>query len=117
MPFSAQIYRERRRRLAEKTREGIAIIPTASEQIRSRDSDFPFRPVSYFYYLTGFAEPEAVLVIIAGEHERSILFCLKRDIKEEQWFGHRLGLEGAKKVLGVDEVIRLALWIKKCLGF
>ena len=104
MPFSAQIYRERRRRLAEKTREGIAIIPTASEQIRSRDSDFPFRPDSYFYYLTGFAEPEAVLVIIAGEHERSILFCLKRDIKEEQWFGHRLGLEGAKKVSGVDEV-------------
>lgn len=113
MPFSAQIYCERRMRLAEKMKEGIAIIPTAPEQVRSRDVDFPFRPDSYFYYLTGLAEPEAVLVVVAGEREKSILFCRERDVEKEQWLGRRLGLKAAREVLGVDEVYPISLLDKE----
>ncbi|MBI4837470.1 MAG: aminopeptidase P N-terminal domain-containing protein [Candidatus Portnoybacteria bacterium] len=104
MPFSAKVYGERRLQLVNLMKEGIAIIPTALECARSRDTDFSFRPDSHFYYLTGFAEPEAVLIVVAGEQEKNVLFCRERDAKEEQWVGKRLGLEGAKKVSGVDEV-------------
>lgn len=103
MPFSAEVYRERRLRLAELMKEGIAIIPTAKEQARSRDTDFPFRPDSYFYYLTGFSEPDAVLVIIAGECAKSVLFCREKEQDKEIWYGRRLGIKDAKEVLGVDE--------------
>ena len=56
----------RRSDLARRMETGIAIIPTAPERIRNRDSDYLYRFDSYFYYLTGFTEPEAVLVVIAG---------------------------------------------------
>ncbi|MDN5881724.1 MAG: aminopeptidase P N-terminal domain-containing protein, partial [Nitrosospira sp.] len=52
---------ERRRRLASQMQKGIAIIPTAPERVRSLDAHYPYRFDSYFYYLTGFCEPEAVL--------------------------------------------------------
>jgi len=79
---------------------GIAIIPTAPERQRNRDSDFLFRHDSYFYYLTGFTEPGACLVIT---HEgRSTLFCQPKDLEREIWDGYRLGPEAAPAALGVD---------------
>jgi len=56
---------------------GIAIIPTAPEVMRNRDADYPYRHDSYFYYLSGFTEPEAVIVLIAGAQNRSLLFCTR----------------------------------------
>ena len=56
----------RRARLAQAMQGGVAVIPTAPERIRNRDAHYPYRFDSYFYYLTGFAEPEAVLVLVAG---------------------------------------------------
>ncbi|CAM5778892.1 hypothetical protein OPEN69S_00256 [Ottowia pentelensis] len=79
----------------------IAIIPTAPEQQRNRDSDFPYRANSYFWYLTGFEEPQAWLVLAADG--RSTLFCQPKDAEREVWTGYRLGPEAAPAALGVDE--------------
>ncbi|MBK6614890.1 aminopeptidase P N-terminal domain-containing protein [Ottowia sp.] len=95
-------YRERRARAAAQLGEGaVAIVPTARVQVRNRDSDFPFRPDSYFHYLTGFIEPEAWLVL--GADGRSTLFCQPKDMEREIWDGIRLGPEAAPAALGVDE--------------
>src|SRR5258705_11773728 len=82
---------------------GIALIPTAREAARNRDSLYPFRHDSYFYYLTGFPEPEAVLVLIAGKSPRSILFCREKSIEREIWDGYRYGPDGAREAFGFDE--------------
>ena len=80
---------------------GIAIIPTALERPRNRDSDFLYRHDSYFYYLTGFPEPNAWLVLTSEGH--ATLFCAPKDLEREIWDGYRLGPEAAPAVLGVDE--------------
>lgn len=98
---SFTLYAQRRARLAAQlTPGGIAIVPTAPEQQRNRDSDFLFRHDSYFYYLTGFTEPNAWLVLTAdGE---ATLFCNPKDAEREIWDGIRLGPAAAPEVLGVQ---------------
>jgi len=81
---------------------GVAVIPTAPELIRNRDTHFPFRADSYFHYLTGFPEPEAVLVLVAGDAPQSILFCRTKDAEKEIWDGFRHGPAGAIAVFGFD---------------
>ncbi len=82
---------------------GVAIIPTAREYPRNRDSLFPFRADSYFHYLTGFDEPEAVLVLIAGDTPRSVLFCREKDEDREIWDGFRWGPAMAADHFRFDE--------------
>lgn len=95
------IHAQRRARVAAQLGAGgIAIVPTAPERARNRDSSFPFRHDSYFYYLTGFTEPNAWLVI-TGEGA-STLFCAPKDLEREIWDGYRLGPEAAPAALGVD---------------
>lgn len=95
------LYAQRRARLASMLGEGgIAIVPTAPERPRNRDSDFLYRHDSYFYYLTGFTEPGACLVITA--QGQSTLFCQPKDLEREIWDGYRLGPEAAVGTLGVD---------------
>jgi Xaa-Pro aminopeptidase len=94
-------YAERRARVAAQIGpNGIAIVPTAPERQRNRDTGFQFRHDSYFYYLTGFAEPNAWLVI-SGDG-RSTLFCQPKDLEREIWDGYRLGPDAAPQALGVD---------------
>jgi Xaa-Pro aminopeptidase len=81
---------------------GIAFIPTAPERIRNRDTTFPYRADSYFHYLTGFPEPEAVLVLVGGEQPQSLLFCRDKDIDKEIWDGYRCGPAGAREAFGFD---------------
>src|SRR3954466_12311038 len=96
------VYAQRRARMAAQLGpNGIALIPTALERQRNRDSDFLFRHDSYFYYLTGFTEPNAWLVL-SGDG-RSTLFCAPKDLEREIWDGYRLGPEAAPTALGVDE--------------
>jgi Xaa-Pro aminopeptidase len=104
---SHTIYAQRRARLAAQLGAGgIAIIPTAPERPRNRDSDFLYRHDSYFYYLTGFTEPHATLVITAdGE---TTLFCQPKDLEREIWDGIRLGPEAAPAVLGVSRALSSA---------
>jgi Xaa-Pro aminopeptidase len=97
------LYRERRERLARHLGRGVAVVPTAPERLRNRDTAYPYRYDSYFYYLTGFTEPEAVLVLVAGEAPRSILFCREKDPEKEVWDGFRYGPEGAREAFGFEE--------------
>ncbi len=101
-------FKQRRDVLMAQMQEGIAVIPTAPELIRNRDSHYPYRFDSYFYYLTGFTEPESVLVLIAGQKQRSILFCRDKDIEREIWDGFRYGPEAAKIEFGFDEAYSIS---------
>ena len=98
------LYAQRRARVASQIgKDGIAVIPTAPERPRNRDSDFLFRHDSYFYYLTGFTEPNAWLVITGDG--KSTLFCAPKDSEREIWDGYRLGPEAAPAALGVDAAL------------
>ena len=82
----------------------IAIIPSARDQVRSRDTEFPFRQDSDFYYLTGFEEPDAVLVLVPGRrHGQFVMFCRERDATMELWHGYRAGPEGACEKYQADD--------------
>ncbi|MEY4734384.1 MAG: Xaa-Pro aminopeptidase [Pseudomonadota bacterium] len=103
----ASIYAQRRARVAAQLGAGgIAIVPTAPERQRNRDSDFLYRHDSYFYYLTGFSEPNATLVITAeGE---ATLFCQPKDMEREIWDGIRLGPDAAPTFLGLSKAFSSA---------
>ncbi|MBM3345895.1 MAG: M24 family metallopeptidase [Betaproteobacteria bacterium] len=105
-------YALRRATLARHMRHGIAVIPTAPERLRNRDSDYLYRFDSYFYYLTGFTEPGSLLVLQAGPgaggnaggtDTRALLFCRDKDAERETWEGFRWGPEAARAEFGVDE--------------
>jgi len=93
----------RRQALLKQLGDGIAVIPTAPEQVRNRDSTYPYRFDSYFWYLSGFPEPEAVIVLVGGAEPRSILFCREKNEEREVWEGFRYGPLAARDTFGFDE--------------
>lgn len=101
--MNSEPYSSRRGALLETIGDGVAFIPTAPERIRNRDLSHPYRFDSYFWYLTGFPEPEAALVLVGGDKPRSILFCREKDAEREVWQGFRYGPEAAREVFGFDE--------------
>lgn len=103
--MDAKEFQRRRKRLMDMMGdESIAIIPTAPVRIRNRDVEYPFRHDSDFFYLTGFAEPESVAVLIPGRPSGEyVLFCRERDAHMETWNGLRAGLEGAVDKHGADD--------------
>lgn len=101
-------FKQRRDTLMARMKDGIAVIPTAPEVIRNRDSHYPYRFDSYFYYLTGFTEPESVLVLIAGQENKSILFCRDKDVEREIWDGFRYGPVAAKTEFGFDQTYSIS---------
>ena len=105
---SAAVYAERRARLAAMLGDGVAIVPTAPERVRNRDAHYPYRYDSYFYYLTGFREPEAVLVLSGGAAPQSVLFCREKNAEREIWDGFRYGPEAARAALGFDGAYAIA---------
>ena len=108
MNINVKEFGARRSQLIAKMGEGIAIIPTALEVIRNRDSHYPYRFDSYFYYLTCFKEPEYLFVLIAGEAPKSILFCRDKDMEREIWDGFRFGPEAAEEQFGFDEAFSIS---------
>lgn len=106
--FEAGQFKARRLALMQSMGSGMAIIPTAPEVIRNRDSHYPYRFDSYFYYLTGFREPESVLLLIAGTEPKSILFCRNKDMEREIWDGFRHGSAGALAEFGFDEAYSIS---------
>jgi Xaa-Pro aminopeptidase len=98
-----ELYSLRRRALFDTIGDGVAIIPTAPERIRNRDSHYPYRFDSYFWYLTGFPEPDAALVLVGGKRPRSLLFCREKNAEREVWDGFRHGPKAARKALGLTE--------------
>jgi Xaa-Pro aminopeptidase len=107
-------FKERRDRLAEEMGpHSIAIIATSPVAIRNRDADYKFRADSSFFYLTGFAEPEAVAVIETyeslDEGYTYSLFCRERDREMEIWNGYRAGVDGAVDDYEADEAYAIDL--------
>lgn len=94
---------QRRAQLSLGMQSGIAIIPTSPEVTRNRDSHYPYRFDSYFYYLTGFKEPESLVVVIAGDAPKSLLFCRDKNVEREIWDGFRFGPQAALETFGFDE--------------
>ena len=107
-----EVHATRRRRLVEQMRArggGVAVLFTAPEVARNRDTDYPYRWDSYFHYLTGFTEPEAAVVITVGaDTEESILFCREKDVEREIWDGYRHGPEVARELFGFDRALPIA---------
>ena len=101
--MNIEAFRARRNRLLAQMERGVAVIPTAPERARNRDTHYPYRFDSYFYYLSAFREPEAVLVLVAGDEQKSILFCRDKDIEREIWDGYRHGPDGARETFAFDE--------------
>ncbi|MGI4721495.1 MAG: Xaa-Pro aminopeptidase [Janthinobacterium lividum] len=100
-------FAERRARLAARMQPGaVAVLATAPEALRNGDTEYPYRHDSYFYYLTGFTEPESVLVLVAADGDkpaRAILFCREKNLEREIWDGFRYGPEAARTAFGFDE--------------
>ena len=111
-----QIHRARRRalltRMHAQSGGGLAILPTAPEYARNRDSLYPYRYDSYFHYVSGFPEPEAVVALVAGKDgsasDRHILFCRDKNAEREIWDGFRYGPDAAREIFGFDEAHAIA---------
>ncbi|MXS85782.1 M24 family metallopeptidase [Nitrosomonas sp. HPC101] len=100
-----QTYVDRRKRLLLQIQRGVAIVATSPEKYRNRDTNYPYRFDSYFYYLTGFQEPEAILMLVATGDEstsQQILFCRDKDSEHEIWNGFRYGPDAAQEAFGFD---------------
>ena len=100
-------FQNRRKNLVDILGDGIAIISNSDESSRNRDCDYPFRSDSYFHYLSGFPEPEAVIFIVGGNQPKSIIFCKPKDISKEIWNGYIFGPEEAAKQFLFDEAYSL----------
>jgi Xaa-Pro aminopeptidase len=82
--------------------DGVLVLPAAPIRFRSRDTEYPYRPDSELYYLTGLAEPGSVAVLLGGDDPRFVLFVRDRDPAAELWSGPRLGPEAAAELFGAD---------------
>ena len=96
---------------------GVAIIPTSPEYLRNHDTHYPYRFDSSFYYLTGFPEPEAVLVLVSDPAPKSILFCRDKDLEREIWDGFRYGPEAACEAFNFDEAYSISKLDELAPGF
>jgi Xaa-Pro aminopeptidase len=105
MSISKREYARRRKNLMGLMEpNSIAIIPSARERLRSRDTEYPFRQDSDFYYLCGVCVPDAVLVLLPGRrHGQFVMFCRERDPAMETWNGYRAGPEGVCEQFDADD--------------
>ncbi len=103
--ITKQEFARRRKALIDHMEpNSIAILPAATEKVRNRDAHYAYRQDSDFFYLSGFPEPEAVLVVVPGrEHGETILFCREKNREREIWDGYRAGQEGACEQYGADD--------------
>jgi Xaa-Pro aminopeptidase len=111
----ALLYIERRKHLQSKMQRGIAIIPSAPEVARNADTHYDYRHDSYLYYLTNFAEPDAVLILVAGDKPQSILFCREKNLEREIWDGFRYGPEAAREIFGFDATYSIEQFDEKLI--
>ncbi len=106
---ATEFARRRRQFMRMMEPDSIAILPAALTQTRNRDVDHPFRQDSDFLYLTGFNEPEAIMVLVPGRKNcQYILFCREKDPEQETWHGRRAGLEGAMELYGADDAFPIS---------
>ncbi|MBW8367810.1 MAG: aminopeptidase P N-terminal domain-containing protein [Arenimonas sp.] len=105
----AEFARRRKHLMRMADDDAILVLPSAPMRVRSHDTHYPYRQDSDFWYLSGFAEPEAVLVLVPGrKHGEALLFCRERDPERETWDGPRAGTEGAVDAHGFDDAYPIA---------
>ncbi len=102
-PAAIKPHLRRRTMLAQTLKTGVVVLPTSHEAYRNADSHYDYRWDSHFYYLTGFREPEAVVVMKLGKRPTSILFCRDKNLEREIWEGWRFGPALASESFGFDE--------------
>ena len=101
---AAEFARRRKQLMRMAGSDAILVLPAAPERVRSHDTHYPYRQDSDFWYLSGFPEPEAVLVLVPGRsHGEALLFCRERDAEREAWDGPRSGQDGAVEHFGMDD--------------
>ena len=106
---AAEFARRRKQLMRMADEDAILILPASPERVRSHDTHYPYRQDSDFWYLSGFPEPEAVLVLVPGRaHGEVLLFCRERDAEREAWDGPRAGPEGAVDAYGMDDAYPIA---------
>ena len=108
--MNTRIHAQHRKQLMRMMGENsIAILPAAPVLLRNRDVEHGFRQDSDFYYLSGFPEPDSVIVLAPGRKQgQYILFCRDRDRKKETWDGRRYGPEGAVEHFGADDAFPIS---------
>ena len=104
-------FKSRRDRLAFLLDDSVAIIVNSKESIRNKDCHYPFRSDSNFHYLSGFPEPDTIVMIFGGKNPKSIIFCQPKDEIKEIWNGYVYGPKQASKEFLFDEI-----WEKKNRG-
>ena len=97
------VFRERRQTLVSRAKGSAIIVPAHPEYIRNHDVHFSYRQDSNLFYLTGFEEPESILVIRPGQKPETILFVRPKDVFRETWDGFRYGPEGVEREFKVDK--------------
>jgi Xaa-Pro aminopeptidase len=112
-----EVFAKRRQRVLEAI-DGVAVVPSAPVTIRNNDVEHEYRQDSDFFYLTGFDEPEAVLILSSVHEEHgSVLFVRPRDPEREVWDGARAGVEQAKERCGVDATYPISAFEKQLDGY
>ena len=114
--FDMSIFKERRQALARMAPKSAVIIPAHPEQVRNNDVHHPYRQDSNFFYLTGFEEPESILVFRPGGSPETILFVRPKDVERETWDGFRYGPEGTEREFKVDKCYLLSEFDKLIVG-
>jgi Xaa-Pro aminopeptidase len=111
-------FQSRRQRFVSRMGQAVAIFPSAPEAVRSNDSDYNYRQNTDLYYLTGFEEPESILVLATQHAEAtSALFVRTHDKEKETWNGRRAGVDGAKTLTGVDATYPISEFYERLDGF
>ena len=109
MNLDVSVYRVRRERVYDAIGNGVALLFAAPERMRSNDTEYPYRQDSYFYYLSGFTEPEAVM-ILDGASRTTTLCCRPKDPDMETWLGFRYGPDLAAQTFGFEAACNISEW-------
>ena len=109
MNLDVSVYRARRERVYDAIGNGVALLFAAPERMRSNDTEYPYRQDSYFYYLSGFTEPEAVM-ILDGASRTTTLCCRPKDPDMETWLGFRYGPDLAAQTFGFEAACNISEW-------
>ena len=111
-------FQRRREHFVARMGDGVAVFPSAPELVRTNDTGYSYRQNSDFHYLTGFDEPNSVLVLAPAHREvRSALFVRESDKEKERWSGRRAGVEAAKALSGVDATYPIGELAERLGGF
>ncbi len=109
--LSKEFKRRRDELFGRMSEQSLLVIPAAPQSIRNRDVEYPYHPESDFHYLTGFSEPDAIVVLKRlGRRKSCFLFCKERDPEMEQWTGERLGTVRAVSKLGINHAWPIEEW-------